>query len=110
VWLQVLGHTPCSTAQASSPDAQQVEHACFILFQIQLSTALLWSLTAMLLLPCWLQVAQALLDRSLAPPLALMATQLLQLMTAAEELGASVRPEQLPLLQNVLHQSQQKSS
>jgi hypothetical protein len=58
----------------------------------------------------WLQVAQALLDRSLSTPLALMAPQLLQLMTAAEDLGAAPRAEQLPLLQQVLQQSQQKRS
>jgi hypothetical protein len=80
---------------------------------VQLSSAFVRSalcLTAMLLSRCLLQVAQALLDRSLAPPLALMAPQLLQLMTAAEELGAGARPEQLPLLQQVLEQSQQRAA
>lgn len=55
-----------------------------------------------------LQVAQALLDRALAPPLALTPPELLQLMTAAQELGACARPEQVPLLQQALQAAQQK--
>ncbi|WIA22814.1 hypothetical protein OEZ86_009765 [Tetradesmus obliquus] len=53
-------------------------------------------------------VAQALLDRALAPPLALTPPELLQLMTAAQELGACARPEQVPLLQQALQAAQQK--
>uniref|UniRef100_A0A383VK72 Uncharacterized protein n=1 Tax=Tetradesmus obliquus TaxID=3088 RepID=A0A383VK72_TETOB len=54
------------------------------------------------------RVAQALLDRALAPPLALTPPELLQLMTAAQELGACARPEQVPLLQQALQAAQQK--